>query len=265
MLPNGALTECLTVIFIQLLTSCLLAEEEVQREFLYEQININNQPLINQLLTASWFLWFYRSRVNTAHVSGSLCLCVSFMQLYSVQCAMLAGMLDRLLTKPLNAAVIHEKANICVFVYEIQLYCYYQKMCQFESNLTFHFFMFPEVICTQIGFVSTPEEKKKINMNKTKLQQQCYKLIYVKICQYCVFTSPSICDINLSNSFFSSPCCISLTVDMYRLELAGGLGVILLLLGVLTALYKCYNLEIMLCYRRHFGSDETEDGEIFFF
>uniref|UniRef100_A0A3Q3ADL0 Interleukin 1 receptor accessory protein-like 2 n=1 Tax=Kryptolebias marmoratus TaxID=37003 RepID=A0A3Q3ADL0_KRYMA len=51
--------------------------------------------------------------------------------------------------------------------------------------------------------------------------------------------------------------------DMYRLELAGGLGVILLLLGVLTALYKCYNLEIMLCYRRHFGSDETEDGKLF--
>lgn len=50
---------------------------------------------------------------------------------------------------------------------------------------------------------------------------------------------------------------------MYRLELAGGLGVILLLLGVLTALYKCYNLEIMLCYRRHFGSDETEDGKLF--
>lgn len=49
--------------------------------------------------------------------------------------------------------------------------------------------------------------------------------------------------------------------DMYRLELAGGLGVILLLLGILTALYKCYNLEIMLCYRRHFGSDETEDGK----
>nr|XP_020516962.2 X-linked interleukin-1 receptor accessory protein-like 2 [Labrus bergylta] len=46
---------------------------------------------------------------------------------------------------------------------------------------------------------------------------------------------------------------------MYRLELAGGLGVILLLLGVLTALYKCYNMEIMLCYRRHFGSDEAED------
>ncbi|CAB1336993.1 unnamed protein product [Coregonus sp. 'balchen'] len=49
--------------------------------------------------------------------------------------------------------------------------------------------------------------------------------------------------------------------DMYRLELAGGLGAILLLLGFFTAIYKCYNVEIMLCYRRHFGSDETEDGE----
>ncbi|XP_045064303.1 X-linked interleukin-1 receptor accessory protein-like 2 [Coregonus clupeaformis] len=47
--------------------------------------------------------------------------------------------------------------------------------------------------------------------------------------------------------------------DMYRLELAGGLGAILLLLGFFTAIYKCYNVEIMLCYRRHFGSDETED------
>ncbi|KAG7465021.1 hypothetical protein MATL_G00171770 [Megalops atlanticus] len=49
--------------------------------------------------------------------------------------------------------------------------------------------------------------------------------------------------------------------DMYRLELAGGLGAILLLLGLLTAIYKCYNVEIMLCYRRHFGSDEAEDGQ----
>ncbi|XP_036425083.1 X-linked interleukin-1 receptor accessory protein-like 2 [Colossoma macropomum] len=47
--------------------------------------------------------------------------------------------------------------------------------------------------------------------------------------------------------------------DIYRLELAGGLGAILLLLGVFTAIYKYYNVEIMLCYRRHFGSDETED------
>uniref|UniRef100_A0A3B4BFF0 Interleukin 1 receptor accessory protein-like 2 n=1 Tax=Periophthalmus magnuspinnatus TaxID=409849 RepID=A0A3B4BFF0_9GOBI len=52
---------------------------------------------------------------------------------------------------------------------------------------------------------------------------------------------------------------VLLKKDMYRLELAGGLGVILVVLGVLTALYKCYNLEILLCYRRHFGSDETED------
>ncbi|MGH0189195.1 UNVERIFIED_CONTAM: hypothetical protein FKN15_033876 [Acipenser sinensis] len=47
--------------------------------------------------------------------------------------------------------------------------------------------------------------------------------------------------------------------DLYRLELAGGLGAILLVLGLLTTVYKCYNVEIMLCYRRHFGSDETED------
>ncbi|CDQ98472.1 unnamed protein product [Oncorhynchus mykiss] len=66
-------------------------------------------------------------------------------------------------------------------------------------------------------------------------------------------------------SCFSSVLHISLCMyqspvpDMYRLELAGGLGAILLLLGVFTAIYKCYNVEIMLCYRRHFGSDETED------
>ncbi|KAI7801303.1 X-linked interleukin-1 receptor accessory protein-like 2 precursor [Triplophysa rosa] len=47
--------------------------------------------------------------------------------------------------------------------------------------------------------------------------------------------------------------------DAYRLELVGGLGAIMLLLGIFTAIYKCYNVEIMLCYRRHFGSDETDD------
>ncbi|KAK9963492.1 hypothetical protein ABG768_006674, partial [Culter alburnus] len=47
--------------------------------------------------------------------------------------------------------------------------------------------------------------------------------------------------------------------DMYRLELVGGLGAIMLLLGIFTAIYKCYNVEIMLCYRRHFGSDEADD------
>ncbi|NP_001136056.1 X-linked interleukin-1 receptor accessory protein-like 2 isoform X1 [Danio rerio] len=48
--------------------------------------------------------------------------------------------------------------------------------------------------------------------------------------------------------------------DMYRLELVGGLGAIMLLLGIFTAIYKCYNVEIMLCYRQHFGSDEADDG-----
>ncbi|KAJ3587371.1 hypothetical protein NHX12_010969 [Muraenolepis orangiensis] len=50
--------------------------------------------------------------------------------------------------------------------------------------------------------------------------------------------------------------------NMYRLELAGGLGVILLLLGVLTAVYKWYNLEMLLCYRSDFdklgGQDDDE-------
>ncbi|XP_016113693.1 X-linked interleukin-1 receptor accessory protein-like 2 [Sinocyclocheilus grahami] len=47
--------------------------------------------------------------------------------------------------------------------------------------------------------------------------------------------------------------------DVYRLELVGGLGAIMLILGIFTAIYKCYNVEIMLCYRRHFGSDEADD------
>ncbi|XP_069752281.1 X-linked interleukin-1 receptor accessory protein-like 2 [Narcine bancroftii] len=46
---------------------------------------------------------------------------------------------------------------------------------------------------------------------------------------------------------------------MYRVELAGGLGAILLLITFLVTIYKCYNIEIMLFYRSHFGSDETED------
>ncbi|XP_078268317.1 X-linked interleukin-1 receptor accessory protein-like 2 isoform X2 [Rhinoraja longicauda] len=46
---------------------------------------------------------------------------------------------------------------------------------------------------------------------------------------------------------------------MYRVELAGGLGAILLLITLFVTLYKCYNIEIMLFYRSHFGSDETED------
>ncbi|XP_051506293.1 X-linked interleukin-1 receptor accessory protein-like 2 [Myxocyprinus asiaticus] len=47
--------------------------------------------------------------------------------------------------------------------------------------------------------------------------------------------------------------------NVYRLELVGGLGAIMLVLGIFTGIYKCYNVEIMLCYRQHFGSDETDD------
>ncbi|MGH0126512.1 UNVERIFIED_CONTAM: hypothetical protein FKN15_028883 [Acipenser sinensis] len=47
---------------------------------------------------------------------------------------------------------------------------------------------------------------------------------------------------------------------MYTVELAGGLGAILLLLVCLVILYKCYKIELMLFYRNHFGADEA-DGE----
>ncbi|XP_036396666.1 interleukin-1 receptor accessory protein-like 1 [Megalops cyprinoides] len=47
---------------------------------------------------------------------------------------------------------------------------------------------------------------------------------------------------------------------MYTVELAGGLGAILLLLICLVTLYKCYKIELMLFYRNHFGSDDV-DGE----
>uniref|UniRef100_A0A3P9BA44 Interleukin 1 receptor accessory protein-like 2 n=1 Tax=Maylandia zebra TaxID=106582 RepID=A0A3P9BA44_9CICH len=51
--------------------------------------------------------------------------------------------------------------------------------------------------------------------------------------------------------------------DMYRLELAGGLGGHIAAAGVLTALYKCYNLEIML-YGKPILSDEQRRGNICF-
>ncbi|XP_034043166.1 interleukin-1 receptor accessory protein-like 1-A isoform X2 [Thalassophryne amazonica] len=47
---------------------------------------------------------------------------------------------------------------------------------------------------------------------------------------------------------------------MYTVELAGGLGAILLLLIFLISLYKCYKIELMLFYRRHFGSEDV-DGD----
>lgn len=48
---------------------------------------------------------------------------------------------------------------------------------------------------------------------------------------------------------------------MYTVELAGGLGAILLLLIFLISLYKCYKIELMLCYRRHFGSEDVDGGK----
>nr|XP_014711444.2 X-linked interleukin-1 receptor accessory protein-like 2 isoform X3 [Equus asinus] len=46
---------------------------------------------------------------------------------------------------------------------------------------------------------------------------------------------------------------------IYKIELAGGLGAIFLLLVLLVVIYKCYNIELMLFYRQHFGGDETTD------
>ncbi|XP_059388904.1 interleukin-1 receptor accessory protein-like 1-B isoform X1 [Carassius carassius] len=47
---------------------------------------------------------------------------------------------------------------------------------------------------------------------------------------------------------------------MYTVELAGGLGAILLMLIFLVSLYKCYRIELMLFYRNHFVSEDV-DGE----
>lgn len=48
---------------------------------------------------------------------------------------------------------------------------------------------------------------------------------------------------------------------MYTVELAGGLGAILLLLICLVTLYKCYRIELMLFYRNHFGSEDIDGGK----
>ncbi|KAM4664050.1 X-linked interleukin-1 receptor accessory protein-like 2 [Discoglossus pictus] len=45
----------------------------------------------------------------------------------------------------------------------------------------------------------------------------------------------------------------------YNIELAGGLGAILLVFVLLVAIYKCYNIELMLFYRQNFGSDEASE------
>lgn len=50
---------------------------------------------------------------------------------------------------------------------------------------------------------------------------------------------------------------------IYKIELAGGLGAILLLFVLLVTIYKCYNIELMLFYRQNFGGDEAADGKPF--
>lgn len=49
---------------------------------------------------------------------------------------------------------------------------------------------------------------------------------------------------------------------MYTVELAGGLGAILMLLICLVTLYKCYRMELMLFYRNHFGSEDIDGGKV---
>lgn len=49
---------------------------------------------------------------------------------------------------------------------------------------------------------------------------------------------------------------------MYTVELAGGLGAILMLLICLVTLYKCYRIELMLFYRNHFGSEDIDGGKM---
>ncbi|XP_063288024.1 X-linked interleukin-1 receptor accessory protein-like 2 [Pelobates fuscus] len=45
----------------------------------------------------------------------------------------------------------------------------------------------------------------------------------------------------------------------YNIELAGGLGAILLVFIMFVTIYKCYNIELMLFYRQNFGSDEAAE------
>lgn len=144
-------------------------------------------------------------------------------------------------------------------------------MFQSEGHCSLYFLYFLKSNCScrltshNSGGKQTSLNKAQIKISSKELQEYI-GLNWKHVWWYCFYLAVS-CLLHINRNklhwfiFHPCLCCISLTVDMYRLELAGGLGVILLLLGVLTALYKCYNLEIMLCYRRHFGSDETEDGK----
>ncbi|OBS77171.1 hypothetical protein A6R68_16378 [Neotoma lepida] len=47
---------------------------------------------------------------------------------------------------------------------------------------------------------------------------------------------------------------------IYKIELAGGLGAIFLLVILLVVVYKCYNIELMLFYRQRFGDNKEYDA-----
>lgn len=73
-----------------------------------------------------------------------------------------------------------------------------------------------------------------------------------------------------SSPFFTphpySTLCFGLLAElMYTVELAGGLGAILMLLICLVTLYKCYRIELMLFYRNHFGSEDIDGGKMLLF
>lgn len=73
-----------------------------------------------------------------------------------------------------------------------------------------------------------------------------------------------------SSLFFTphpySTLCFGLLAElMYTVELAGGLGAILMLLICLVTLYKCYRIELMLFYRNHFGSEDIDGGKMLLF
>ncbi|MEJ1275076.1 interleukin 1 receptor accessory protein-like 2 [Cricetulus griseus] len=69
--------------------------------------------------------------------------------------------------------------------------------------------------------------------------------------------SPSMA-IAFCSVLFKEACEISSDL-IYKIELAGGLGAIFLVLILLVVVYKCYNIELMLFYRQRFGGDETAD------
>lgn len=91
------------------------------------------------------------------------------------------------------------------------------------------------------------------NSNRTP----CVPLVILNALHDDYFTLPPPLFVSLSVYEFAS-----LAELMYTVELAGGLGAILLLLICLVTLYKCYRIELMLFYRNHFGSEDIDGGKM---